>query len=158
MSYLLLDDPRISPVSQGILLAISGEPVLKPLSLHSCPNESVTFTCRGNNVAVIEWRVEPYTNTDGDLSYIPLGLVEDPGVLTRNSTDNTFLSTLLYFSRISDRLANMTTSLTVKTSGVVNTTNITCGTLRGGEGFSMSATIFLQVATDVWKSLYYLIC
>ena len=74
---------------------------------HSCPNESVTFTCSGTNVTIIEWKVEPYTNVDGDLSYIPLRLMDDPGPQTRNSTDKTLLSELVYFSRISDRLANI---------------------------------------------------
>ena len=126
---------------------------MKPLSYHSCPNESVTFTCSGNNVTVIKWKVKPYTNTDGDLSYIPLRLVEDSGLPTRNSTDNTLLSALLYFSRISDRLANMTTNLTVKTYGVVNTTNITCSTLRGSVVYTVNATIYFA-GINVYKGSF----
>ena len=85
--------------------------------------------------------MEPYTNVDGDLSYIPLRLMDDPGPQTRNSTDKTLLSELVYFSRIS-RLANMTTNLTVVTSGVVNKTNITCITLVGSENSIRSATVY----------------
>ena len=86
---------------------------------------------------------KPYTNVDGDLSYIPLRLMDDPGPQTRNSTDKTLLSELVYFSRISDRLANMTTNLTVVTSGVVNETNITCSiTLVGRKNSNRSATVY----------------
>ena len=87
--------------------------------------------------------MEPYTNVDGDLSYIPLRLMDDPGPQTRNSTDKTLLSELVYFSRISDRLANMTTNLTVVTSGVANKTNITCSIiLVGSENSNRSATMY----------------
>ena len=87
--------------------------------------------------------MEPYTNVDGDLSYITLRLMDNPGPQTRNSTDKTLLSELVYFSRISDKLANMTTNLTVVTSGVVNETNITCSiTLVGSENSNRSATMY----------------
>ncbi|CAI8025372.1 hypothetical protein GBAR_LOCUS14659, partial [Geodia barretti] len=36
----------------------------------------------------------------------------------------------------------MTTNLTVKTYGVVNTTNITCSTLRGSVVYTVNATIY----------------
>ena len=115
---------------------------LEPSGFYSCPNESVTFRCSDSQVTVMEWKVEPYTNRDGDLSYIPLILMDDPGPLTMNSSENTFSSKLLHFSRIDHRFANMTTSLTVKTSGIRNGTNITCTTLVIQEEHVMNATIY----------------
>ena len=125
---------------------IAGEPAaLRPLSIYSCPNdESVTFTCSGNQLSVIEWSVKPYfSDTDGDLSYIPLRLMNDPGPQIRSSSNNTFLdySELTNFSRIDEAIANMTTSLTVKTSGVRNETNIIC-ILVGYERLFLNATIY----------------
>ena len=63
-------------ILDGVLSAINtrrlcaGEPALQPLSFHSCPNESATFTCSDSQVSIMKWEVEPYTTTDGELSYI----------------------------------------------------------------------------------------
>ena len=133
-------------VFKGILFSpvIAGEPAaLRPLSIYSCPNdESVTLTCSGNQLSVIEWSVKPYfSDTDCDLSYIPLRLMNDPGPQTRNSSNNTFYSELTNFSRIDEAIANITTSLTVTTSGVRNETNIMC-ILVGYERLFLNATIY----------------
>ena len=57
----------------------TGEPALQPLSFHSCPNESATFTCSDSQVSLMKWKVEPYTTTDGDLSYAALFIMADTG-------------------------------------------------------------------------------
>ena len=75
------------------------EPALQPLSLHSCPNESVTFTCSDTQVSIMKWEVEPRP-MGVELSYIPSQMMADPGRLTMNSTDNVLLSTLVHLMRI----------------------------------------------------------
>lgn len=138
LRYLI---PFTLPLSEGILAVAEDRAMLQPLLFYSCPNESATFTCTGNNITHLEWKVEPYTDPDVDLSYIPLRLNEmEPQ--TRSNSDHTLYSELINFSRISDRLAIMTTSLQVKTSGMRNETNITCLTLLGSEVFAKDATIY----------------
>ena len=78
-----------------------------------------------------------------DLTYIPSLMMADPGLLTMNSTDNIFHSTLVHFDRIDKHFANMTSTLTVATSGVRNGTNVTCITLVGTDVCNMTATIYV---------------
>ena len=121
----------------------TGEPALQPLSLHSCPNESATFTCSDSKVSFLTWKVEHYTPSDGHLSYAAKLLKADTELLTLNSTDNVFHSTLV-FDQIDENFANMTSTLTVSTSGVRNGTNVTCTTLVGTDGeCNMMATIYV---------------
>ena len=119
----------------------TGESTLQPLSYHSCPNESVTFTCSGSQLTVMTWEVKPYTNRYAPLSYVPSQLSNDFGSLTMNSSNRIFLSELIYISRINENFANMTTSLTVRNAGVRNGTNVTCTTL-GFERCDLSAIIY----------------
>ena len=119
----------------------TGEPALQPLSFHSCPNESVTFTCSDSQVSVMKWKVEPRP-MGVDLTYVPSQMMGDQGRLTMNSTDNVLLSTLVHFDRIDENFANMTISLTVATSGMRNGTNVTCITLVGNDECKMTATIY----------------
>ena len=84
--------------------------------------------------------MEHYTPSDGDLSYAAKLLMADTELLTLNSTDNVFHSTLV-FDQIDENFANMTSTLTVATSGVRNGTNVTCTTLVGTDACSMIATI-----------------
>ena len=118
----------------------AGEPALQPLSFHSCPNESATFTCSDSQVSVMKWEVEPHTMAD--LSYVASQLMADPGLLTMNSTDNVLHSTIV-FDRIDENFANMTSTLTVATSGLRNGTNVTCVTLVGNDECNMTATIYV---------------
>ena len=75
----------------------------------------MTFTCSDSNVTIIEWRVEPHHSRYDELSYrVSLISVNDTGPLTRNCTDNTFCSQLSHFSRLDDRFANMTITLSVR--------------------------------------------
>ena len=120
----------------------TGEPALQPLSFHSCPNESVTFTCSDSKVSIIKWEVEPYTTRDGDLSYAVSLLLADTELLTMNSTDNVLHSTIV-FDRIDENFANMTSTLTVATSGVRNETNVTCTTFVSNDECNMTATIYV---------------
>lgn len=128
-------------LSEGILAVTGNRAALQPLSFYSCPNESVTFNCTGNNITLMTWDVEPYIGTEVDLSYIPLRLNETVPQ-TRNNSDHTLYSRIIHFSRISDILANITTSLTIRTSGVRNGTNITCSTFIGSEKNANNATIY----------------
>ena len=136
-------------ILDGVLSAIytrrlcTGEPALKPLSFHSCPNESAIFTCSDSQVSVIKWEVEPYTTRGGDLTYVASQLMAEPGLLTMNSTDNMLHSTLVHFDRIDENFANMTSTLTVPMSGVRNGTNVTCITLVGNDECDMTATIYV---------------
>ena len=125
-----------------MLYATTGGPTLQPMFLYACPNKSVIFTCSDNKVTVIEWRVEPYTTGDDELSYTSSQIMDDPGPLTRNSTDCTFSSKLLHFSRIDDRFASMTVALTVNSSGVGNGTVVQCTSFEGINRSDVDSTIY----------------
>ena len=124
---------------------------MQPLSVYSCQNETVAFTCSDSQVTVIEWRVKPYTNTDGDLSYIPSQMANDPGPVTVNSTDMLFLSKLVRFQRINENFANMTTTLTVITAGVRNGTNVTCSSEVGSEVCEVNGTVYFASRSLTWS-------
>ena len=103
----------------------------------------MTFTCSDSNVTIIQWRVETHHSRDDELSYkVSLISVNDTGPLTRNCTDNTLCSQLSHFSRIDDRFANMTITLSVRASSVTNDTNITCATFVGNVRNTVNGTIF----------------
>lgn len=128
---LLILTLSIIPVSSDIIHTVYGKPTLDPLVFHACPNESVTFTCSHSQITLMEWRVEPYTDEDDEISYIPSQMVDDPGPVTMNSTNSVLMSQLVHFSKINETFANITTKLTVRSSGVRNGTNITCTILTG---------------------------
>ena len=67
----------------------------------------------------MKWKVEPYTTTDGELSYIASILMNDSELLTLNSTNNVLHSTVV-FDRIDENFANMTSTLKVATPDVRN--------------------------------------
>ena len=90
----------------------------------------------------MKWEVEPYTTRDGDLSYAFSLLLADTELLTMNSTDNVLHSTIV-FDRIDENFANMTSTLTVATSGVRNETNVTCTTFVSNDECNMTATIYV---------------
>ena len=118
----------------------TGEPALQPLSFHSCPNESVTFTCSDSKVSLMKWEVEPHTMAH--LAYAASLLMADTELLTMNSTDNVLHSTVV-FDRIEENFANMTSTLTVATSGVRNGTNVTCTTFVSNDECNVTATIYV---------------
>ena len=68
--------------------------------------------------------------------------MDDPGPLTRKSTDCTFSSKLLHFSRIDDRFASMTVALTVNSSGVGNGTVVQCTSFEGINRSDVDSTIY----------------
>ena len=90
----------------------------------------------------MKWEVEPYTTTDGDLSYAASILMADSELLTMNSTNNILHSTVV-FDRIDEKFANMTSTLTVAMSGMRNGTNVTCTTFIGNNECNMTATIYV---------------
>ena len=125
-----------------MLYATTGGPTLQPILLYACPNKSVVFSCSDNQVSVLEWSVKPYTTEDDELSYTPSQIIDNPGPLTKNSTDNTFSSNILHFSRVDGRFANMTVALTIKSFGVGNGTLIMCTTIKGINRSDVNSTIY----------------
>ena len=95
----------------------------------------------------MKWSVEPYTDLDTSLSYIPSQMLDDPGPLTINSTNNIFLSKLVHFERIDEDFANLTTSLTVRTARVRNGTNVTCTTIAINKTCVINATMYFSGTT-----------
>ena len=75
-----------------MLYATTGGPTLQPMFLYACPNQSVIFTCSDNKVTIIEWRVEPYTIGDDELSFTSSQIMDDPGPLTVHSLLNFYTS------------------------------------------------------------------
>ena len=131
--------------STGLDDAANARPMLTPSEpVYSCENEMTHFTCSDSQVTVLEWKVKPYTDVDDELSYIPSQLDNIPGQVTRNNTYNTLFSNLERISRIDENFANVTISLTVINSGVVNGTNVTCTALEGQKKREASSTIYFS--------------
>ena len=122
-------------------LSISGRLILQPTVFYSCPNEAVTFTCHDSQINTMTWRAEPYITEKNAIRYSATrkGL---PLYIMNHSSQ--FFSSLIYVTRHSQSM-DLTTSLTVNTSGLENHTTITCRTVANTT-YSSSASAILSVA------------
>ena len=49
---------------------VSGQSTLQPAMVHSCPNETVIFTCLGRQAMHMEWIMEPYVLEEDAKSFV----------------------------------------------------------------------------------------
>ncbi|CAI8056295.1 hypothetical protein GBAR_LOCUS30668 [Geodia barretti] len=128
------------------------QPSLEPgPSLYVCPEEtSVKFSCYGREINSMAWIAEPYVPANNPIRYasghIATGShpVYSRGFFVANLTN-------LHRSGASIHIADLTSELTVMTSGVNNGTSITCKTYRGLQS-SQRSTFFYHAGLPVSKS------
>ena len=99
---------------------------LTPEKVFCCPNETVKFTCSGERVWGMEWSAEPFISKSEAIKYIIMQLSGDAEPVNRS---NIFFSEVPYLKRWDENTADMITILRVRTSEMLNGTNITCSIL-----------------------------
>ena len=130
---------------------VSGQlPNLHPMSVHTCQNRTVAFTCSGTKVNGIEWIVEPYIPETDGLQYNTQFLPDDAQPFSMNRTDM-FFSQLLNITWTSDTTADMNISIQIRTFGVTNGTSVICRALVGREEFESTSTIYFPGLIYIWK-------
>ena len=100
---------------------------------YSCPNETVTYTCRDTQVKNVKWVVEPYVPESDPIIFAASLTVSPLGNEPINRTPVLATLTSVMNKRgnnVSGWMADMTTTLTVNTAEVENKTNITCQTQK----------------------------
>ena len=120
--------------------------------IYSCPNGNITFTCQDNSVSSMERRVEPYFTEKGYLTikYVSQRLaVNDTGTYPMNRSDVVFTH-LINITRINTYVADMTSTLTIVTSGVTNGTKIQCQTVKGRD-IPLSSTFLYLSGIIIWQ-------
>ena len=116
-----------------------GQPTLYPLSIHACPNETVTYYCHGSQISVIAWVVPPYITWADPIQYA----AEILTAIHMNREDK-FFATLTNITRLNGSVADMTTSLKIITYGIRNETTITCKVVtRDFQKPQSSSTLYL---------------
>ena len=96
-----------------------GQRTLHPLSIHACPNETVTYYCHGSQISVIVWVVPPYIPREDPIQYA----ADPPGgmaVAINMNREDKFFATLTNITRLNSSVADMTTSLMIITYGIQN--------------------------------------
>ena len=94
----------------------SGKPTLRPASVHTCPNETVTFTCHDTQIVAIAWELDMYIKNTGLLTFSfsqPVGShgVAHMGMISANLSEVT---------RRNGTVADITTTLTIITRPELN--------------------------------------
>ena len=120
----------------------SGQPTLEPPTGHLCPEFNVTYTCHDSLVTAMIWFAEPYFSGNQGITYAPVSI-----------TNETMKKGDYFYSKATDfivnfeteKFENVTTTLTIVTSGLENGTNITCQTTRGG-GLKLVSSSILYFA------------
>ncbi|CAI8012625.1 hypothetical protein GBAR_LOCUS8093, partial [Geodia barretti] len=134
-------------IFSGVILRVWGQPTLYPLSIHACPNETVTYNCHGSQISVIAWEVSPYIPRADPIQYAADVHGGMSGAINMNREDK-FFATLTNITRLNGSVADMTTSLMIITYGIQNKTTIIClvVTRDSQEPQSSSSTLYL---TDI---------
>ena len=116
---------------------VYGLPTLHPSVHYACPNDVVTYTCRETQVYEINWIVEPHNPRMHPIRY-----TYNQHLLLINRTNHFFasLTNVTNINIMEERVADMTTSLTVVTDGLKNGTIITCLTVTGDLRVSSSSS------------------
>ena len=117
---------------------VSGQSTLQPAIVHSCPNETVIFTCFGRQAMNMEWIMEPYVLEEDAKSFVAALAVNNRNIFTFTYTD--FISSkLTNLSGYENKKADMTITLTIQPIDEMNGTNITCKV----DDLLLFATLFL---------------
>ena len=117
---------------------VSGQSTLQPAVVHSCPDETVIFTCFGRQAMNMDWIMVPYIPEVDAKSFVAALAVNNRDAFTFTYTD--FISSkLTNLTGYENREADMTVTLTIQPIDEMNGTNITC---KVDDSF-LFATLFL---------------
>ena len=133
----LLKYPFLTQCLLGIY-NVRGQSTLQPAIVHSCPNETVIFTCYGRQAMNMEWIMEPYVLEEDAKSFVAALAVNNRNIFTFTYTD-LISSKLTNISGYENKTADMTVTLTIQPIDEMNGTNITC---KVDDSF-LFATLFL---------------
>ena len=106
----------------------------------TCPNEIVNFTCSGHQVNAIQWIAEPYLSTEDPIKYIVELIQTQENVTTRDN----FTANLIDVTNKVGAAADVTTTLTVLATPLLNKTNITCKTTVGSRHYVNSTILYIS--------------
>ena len=118
-------------------------PTLDPApTVHSCPGQTVTYTCHDEQIHTMEWIIEPYIPGNDAIKYVAAHL-QDTETLTKKRGN--ISTNLIYVTQCcaDESLANMTTKATVHASQLENGSNITCRTTRGVKRYYSHSTLYI---------------
>ena len=117
---------------------VSGQSNLQPAVVHSCPDETVIFTCFGRQAMIMDWIMVPYIPEVDAKSFVAALAVYNRDAFTFTYTD--FISSkLTNLTGYENREADMTVTLTIQPIDEMDGTNITC---KVDDSF-LFATLFL---------------
>ena len=108
----------------------SEQPILQPLPVRVCPNDTVTYTCRDTNVTEMDWYVTPYRPPIVSFSPVSVDLYN---LLDIDGKDDRFFIQIPHIvinGENSEVAEYLTMTFTVNITGFNNGTNITCNTFH----------------------------
>ena len=90
---------------------VSGQSTLQPAMVHSCPNETVIFTCFGRQAMNMEWIMEPYVLEEDAKSFVAKLAVNNIFTFTYTDLISYKLTNLTGYE---NKTADMTVTLTIQ--------------------------------------------
>ena len=119
------------------------------MSVYACPNETVAFTCSDSQIVALQWKLDIYIKQGADqLTFIssdPVGTqaIIHMGMISANISEVT---------RRNESVADITTTLTIITHGLLNKTNISCITAADNSAIMSSSSVlyFAGMFTEVY--------
>ena len=128
---------------------VSGQSTLQPAIVHSCPNETVIFTCYGRQAMNMEWIMEPYVLEEDAKSFVAALAVNNRNIFTFTCTD--FISSkLTNLTGYENKTADMTVTLTIQPIDEMNEANITCKV----DDLLLFATLFVAGMWSMWSIVF----
>ena len=128
---------------------VSGQSTLQPAIVHSCPNETVIFTCYGRQAMNMEWIMEPYILEEDAKSFVAALAVNNRNIFTFTYTD--FISSkLTNLTGYENKTADMTVTLTIQPIDEMNEANITCKV----DDLLLFATLFIAGMWSMWSIVF----
>ena len=122
--------------STGIIFC---KPLLHPESVYACPNETVTFTCHGSDTVSIQWELDMYIDEGAQITFTSIQPVGSQNMVYMDMIS----ANLSEVTKVDgSQVANITTTLTIITNGLLNKTNISCLTPNDDNDIVKSSSIF----------------
>ena len=120
----------------------SEQPILQPLTVRVCPNDTVTYTCRDTNVTEIDWYVTPYRQPIVSFSPVSVDLYNLSNI---DENDDRFFFQIphIVINGENNEVADyLTMTFTVNITGSNNGTIITCKTFHHMEESRTSSFLY----------------
>ena len=99
----------------------------------------MNFTCTGHQVNAIQWTAEPYLSNEDPINYVveQIQIQENVTIRDNFTANRTDVTNKLGAS------ADVTTTLTVLATALLNKTNITCKTAVGAHHYVNSTALYI---------------